>query len=96
VRISKLAANPGTQSRAWQSKPDDNYWSEGMKKLDLSRATSLALCVAVSLALSFTVADAIAALGMKSIAALGGSQTSAQPILAQSRQAAVFDSARVC
>ena len=67
-----------------------------MKKLDLSRTTPLALCVAVSLALSFTVADAIAALGMKSIAALEGSQTPAQPILAQSRHAAVVDADRVC
>ena len=65
-----------------------------MKKLDLSRAMPFALCVAASLAFSLTVADAIAALGMKSIAALEGSQSSAQPVLAQSRQAAVVDAVR--
>ena len=65
-----------------------------MKKLDLSRATPVAVCVAVSLALSSTVVDAIAALGMESIAALEGSQSAARPILAQSHRAVVVDAAR--
>ena len=67
-----------------------------MKKLDTSRVPPLVLCVAASLTLSFIVADTIAALGMKSIAALEGTQSSAQPVVAQSRQAAGVDAAGVC
>jgi hypothetical protein len=65
-----------------------------MKKSDLSRAAPLTVFVAASLVFSFTVVDAIAALGMKSIAAIEGSQSSAQSILSQPRQASAFNAAR--